>query len=100
MSVVKKPMPERSVFPPAGIQTTQPPSTRNAPQARLKSAGALKFAEGHQVAPTTHHKVKRKKSMVTISLFAAPYRSLKRSDTVTGSKVRACIEMGSLLHSC
>jgi hypothetical protein len=60
----------------------------------------LKIAKGQQYTPTTHQIVKRKKSMVTISFFGGAYRSLKRSDTVTASKVRACIEMGSLLHSC
>src|SRR5689334_3617693 len=38
--------------------------------------------------------------MLSITFFAEPERSLKWSDTVTLNKVRACIDMASLLHSC
>jgi hypothetical protein len=87
-------------FPPADTQKHSTTLDVKCTPSNTKAAGTLRTAEGQHYTSTTHQIVKRKKSMVTISFFVGPYRSLKRSDTVTASKVHACIEMGSLLHSC
>jgi hypothetical protein len=68
---------------PAAPRSLSHPRLEMHPKQPLKTLSALKMTEGPTVHPDYAPDNQTEKSMVSISFFDWPYRSLKRSDTVT-----------------